>query len=703
MKKSNNKNNNICNNNVEKNSANKVTVEMNKLKSLISSECSEEQLKVDEDDDDLFLKKKIEEIQVYAKNEKENQERLQTLKQQSLAEKAVESNSKKAKFYSDSGKYKNKWFSKMTEDEYDDFIVKTKSEHLQKLSKLRNNYKKAHALDFENYLKEKAKLETSKNKEEEANNLKNNNNDNRNNQSRKKVNFLESSSCCSKNKIEKSNLGKIDEEIKSPMLTTFSDVKTHENFKTILNAQSMKEQELSSSYVFGTNNVLVHKENEDQISVCASKTISKNKSKSKSQLQSKRTINNANATVTAFVADNCKNKSSNLLLDKDNKDNNDNSCSLIKAEKENIKGKVLVNGNKKKSNPLELIKFNEKNAATAAQMKLKTNKNETNNNNNVCCKIINKSKYLEKKEKFANFKKFQKLKKLSHLVSNAKSNHMRNLKVDFIIQQQTEKENKEKLLREYLEEENKIMESNNIENENFFQDENHIALKMHRNIRSFVRYKDIPKLDSTMLQNTIYQSKVNQINFLQDSYLVPDFRSKFIRYPENYEEILVDENLIEKFSKLFLNYNKQTYQKDLDENKKKLEEIGKETFLKFNDNNAEVAAEANFPKPVLRNRKNDLFQENYKKFKNTNYQFLYSFKFKYNRKNIVEFPSEKVKDIIENCYEINTHEKEEKESLTQFKMDISIKAPSEDFCLNNINDREQDLQKFLKCYGIDVE
>jgi len=306
---------------------------------------------------------------------------------------------------------------------------------------------------------------------------------------------------------------------------------------------------------------------------------------------------------------------------------------------------------------------------------------------------------MEKKEQSANFKKFENLKKLSYFVSHVKSNPIRNLKIDFIIHQQKQKEKKDKLIKEYLEEENKIMECNNIENENYFVNENPLTLRKNREILKFLRYKDIPKLDNSMLQNTIYESNLNKINFLQDSYIIPDFRNKFIRYPETYEEILTDENLIEKFSKLYLIYNKQIYQKDLDE-KKKYDELVKEN-LKLNEN-LEISGESNFIKS-LRNRKNDLFQQNYIKFKNRNYEYLNSFKFKFNRKKLIDFPEDKIIDIIENVYEKNIFEKEDNRLMNDLKLNTDSRMHSEDFCLSNGNNRDENLQKFFKCYGIDVE
>jgi len=244
------------------------------------------------------------------------------------------------------------------------------------------------------------------------------------------------------NKNNDNNLVKINEEIKSSNNSHVKGLIEHKkNFKTCLNAEDESEKENNYSYLFNKENVIVKKGYEENVVFYASNKIAKNNSKTSS-----------NKTTLIINDDDRK----NLL----NIENKKNPSKLGKTSSKN--------NNRKKFTPLQLIKFQEdkkefltsskkKNSKSSMYLQ-KSKKNFKTTENLEDKEIIEdkiKSKYTKKKDHNINYKEFQNLKNMSNLVSKVKSNNMRSIKIDFILFQQKEKQNKEKLIQEYFEEQNK--------------------------------------------------------------------------------------------------------------------------------------------------------------------------------------------------------------------------------------------------------
>jgi len=655
---------------------------------MIKSENSEQHI---EEDDGIFFKKRLRELNDITKtNEKK--------KQLLCSKKSFNQNTNKNKkfkfkkkdiYYNETGKIKNKWYSKMTEDEYDDYILKAKSEHSQKLTLI--NKKTAKPLDLETFIKSK-----SINKEF----VKKYDNDNKNKMDNNQIDNLDLSVCKNIKKYRSQKIFQINEK----------------------RSQNIQDTDINNIYTFTSNKFFVEKNDEDKkISFTSISKIDSSKIGSiRNIVFNQEDTVNINTNLDEKIVhssqklETMENGQNGIL--KDNK--NRNVSKSNEKNKSKVKFKDPIKNFKK---PLHLIKFDEiKKNSSISDIKnnkknnlkdtiILNNKNHENIINIIDNQQIRNEEHIDKgtllkhkskKEYFENVKKFKKLKNISNMVFRVKSNYMRNIKIDFIIDQQIEKEKKEKLINKYLEEENKILESNNIENENTFKDVNFKIEDNNKSILKFIKYKDIPKIDSSIIRNTIYEKKNNEINFLHDSYNIPNLRNRLYKYPDNYEVFLLEENYIDRPNRFKLLIDKQIFQRESDQNKKLQKLILENLDFK---KNVSIDCESNFIKS-LRNCKNDLSKENYLKFKNINYEYLNCFKFKYNRKKYFTFPNKNIKDIIENVYQVSNFEKQELLLLNEMKNFSGIKSISEEIILSNndFNQREEKLNKYLNKYEINL-
>ena len=103
-----------------------------------------------------------------------------------------------------------------------------------------------------------------------------------------------------------------------------------------------------------------------------------------------------------------------------------------------------------------------------------------------CCCLISFIKNLHAKDtekkvynhkNWKEFKEFQKIKILSKFIPKVKSNNIRDLKIDYIIYKQQEKEKFDKMLNKCMKEENKILRNNLIESKDVY-DQNDFTIEI---------------------------------------------------------------------------------------------------------------------------------------------------------------------------------------------------------------------------------
>lgn len=521
----------------------------------------------------------------------------------------------------------------------------------------------------------------------------------------------------------------------NPLENKFIDISKHNKLhRLILNAQSKLNEEMENKYPFNDSNVKFKEkiefnyEFDSQIKNCQ-KSLSGTK-KDSNLIEGKR----KNTESHSKKCENMQNQGKNMKFFSKNKykltkESENKEHSYFKNHSKNVNctnevskidkfNKSHSQAKSDISNPFRLFNFYEKKIENNDKLMSiyiykdkKTDKFKAHNfntfqdeNENQINKashhirnktIIKQSEYKLKKEKFLNLKKFENLKQMRRLIQKAHSNFIRNIKTNFIIYQQNEKQKKEMLIKNYIREENKILMNHNKEYENDFADVDHELQKQNKAILHFLKTKDIHKIDDNMIKNTIYESQRNKINYLTDFFDVPRFKNRLNKF-KNTEDILIEDNFIEKFTCLLINYNKQIRQKQIDHQnsaeKNKLNKTldkSKSVLNRFSNmvlNNdclktsnlisydssgfvIDQTEEQNDSQNLIQTKKlayndyrhkiKDYFEETYCKFKNTNYDYLNSFKFKYNNNEILKFADENIVNIINNIYETNMFEKNE--------------------------------------------